>query len=195
MKRLSAYLALPLAAVLAVGCKAGPKGFMPLETGHKVVYEVEYAGLLGAVQRAEAVQRVEEKTRIGGHEYFRIVTAIKGIPGHVTDTYYQRFAADGLHEVRYVDGRPVDYLSIPWPLKVGKAWLYNDGLTEMTCRVEERASAVLPERTYEDAWKISCYSVGSGFKEQTYLVEGVGEVRILQDFGSLKIEMRLREAG
>ena len=168
---------------------------MPLETGRKSLYEVEYSDVLGAVQRAESVERVEEKVKIGGQEYFRLVMAMKGIPGHATDTYYQRFAADGLHELRYVGGRPVEYLSIPWPLKVGKAWLVNDGATEMTCRVEERAPAVLPEKTYKDAWKISCYSTGSGFKEQTYLVEGVGSVRILQDFGALKIEMRLREPG
>lgn len=170
---------------------------MPLETGREAVYEVEYADVLGAVRRAESVERVEEKVKIGGQEYFRVVMAMKGIPGHATDTYYQRFAADGLHELRYVDGRPVDYLSIPWPLKVGQAWLVNDGGTEMTCRAEDRAPAVLPEKTYENAWRISCYGLRTGtrLKEQKYLVEGVGPVRIVQEFGSLKIERRLRETG
>lgn len=170
---------------------------MPLETGHKAVYEVEYSDVLGAVRRAEAVERVEEKVKIGGQEYFRVVMAMKGIPGHVTDTYYRRFAADGLHELQYVDGRPVDSLSIPWPLKVGKAWLADEGGVERTCRVEDRAPAVLPEKTYENAWRISCYDLRTGthLKEQTYLVEGVGPVRIVQDYGSLKIEMRLREPG
>ena len=197
MKRLSAHLALPLAAALALACKEGPKGFMPLETGRKAVYEVEYANVLGAVQHAEAVQRVEEKTKIGGHEYFRVVIAIKGIPGHEPDVFYQRFAADGLHELRYVGDRPVDYLAVPWPLRVGKAWLVNEAGTEMTCRVEARAPAVLPEKTYENAWRISCYGLRTGarFKNQTYLVEGVGPVRVIQEFGSLKIEMRLRETG
>jgi hypothetical protein len=197
MKRLSAHLALPLAVALVVACEEGPKGFMPLETGRKAVYEVEYSDVLGAVQHAESIERVEEKVKIGGQEYFRIVMAMKGIPGHATDTYYQRFAADGLHELRYVDGRPVEALSIPWPLKVGKAWLVNEGGAEMTCRVEDRAPAVLPEKTYDEAWRISCYGLrmGDRFKEETYLVEGVGSVRIVQEFGSLKIEMRLRERG
>ena len=197
MKRLSAYLALPLAAALAVGCKEAPKGFIPLETGRKIVYEVEYSDVLGAAQHAESVERVEEKVKIGGQEYFRVVMAMKGIPGHATETYYQRLAADGLHELRYVGGQPVDSLSIPWPLKVGKAWLVNEGGAEMTCRVEDRAPAVLPEKTYDDAWKISCYGLRTGdrLKSETYLVEGVGEVKIVQNLGLLRIEMRLREAG
>jgi hypothetical protein len=197
MKRLSGHLALPLVAALAVACKASPKGFMPLETGRKTVFEVEYADVLGAVQHAEAVQRVEEKTKIGGHEYFRVVIAIKGIPGHEPDVFYQRFADDGLHELRYVGDKPVDYLAVPWPLRVGKAWLVNAPELETTCRVEARAPAVLPEKTYDDAWRISCYGLraGSRFKNQTYLVEGVGPVRVVQEAGAFKIEMRLRDVG
>lgn len=169
---------------------------MPLKAGRRTVYDLEYSTVLGGVQRAEAVQRVEGRTTIGGHEYFRVVVAIKGIPGHEPEVYYQRFAADGLHELRYVADRPVDYLYIPWPLKVGQAWLVDAAGIEMTCRVEARAPAVLPEKTYEDAWKISCYGLrtGSRFKNETYLVEGVGPVRVVQETGALTMEMRLRVA-
>jgi hypothetical protein len=197
MKRLSAHLAIPLVAALALGCQERPQGFMPLETGRTSVYDVEYSNVVGRVQNAEAVVRIEGKRKIGEHEYFRVVVVIKGIPGHEPDVYYQRFAADGLHELRYVGDRPVDYLQTPWPLEIGRAWLVNAAGLEMTCRVDARGPAILPEKTYDDAYKISCYGArtGSRFKNETYLVEGVGPVRTVQELGDLTVEMRLREAG
>lgn len=195
MRRLSASIALLVAASLAPGCRGNSKGFMPLETGRKTVYEVEYSTGLGGVQRAEAVMRIDETKTIDGKEYFRVVTAITGVPGHEPEVYYQRFAADGLHELHYVGGRPVDYLQTPWPLEVGQAWLVNAAGIEMTCRVDARTPAILPEKTYDDAYKISCYGSRNGhrFKDQTYLVEGVGRVRTVQEAGALTMELRLKE--
>jgi hypothetical protein len=197
MKRPSAYLGISLVAALALGCQERPQGFMPLETGRTTVYDVEYSNVIGRVQKAEAVVRIEEKKKIGEHEYFRVVGEIKGIAGHEPDVYYQRFAADGLHELRFVGGRPVDYLQTPWPLEVGRAWLVNAAGFETTCRVDARGPAILPEKTYDDAYKISCYGArtGSRFKNETYLVDGVGAVRTIEELGDLTIEMRLREAG
>lgn len=195
MKRLPGYLALLLAAALALACQKDSKGFMPLETGRRIVYDVEYSNVLGDVQRAEAVMRFDETKTIGGKEYVRVVMAITGIPGHETDIYYQRFASDGLHELRYVGGRAVDFLYTPWPLKVGQAWLINGANIEVTCRVDARAPAILPEKTYDDAWKYSCYGAraNSHYKSETYLVEGVGPVRIVQEMRDFTVEMRLRE--
>ena len=195
MKRLCAHLAIPLAAALALGCQRPSKGFIPLETGRTSVYDVEFSNVLGGVQRAEAVLRVEEEKKIGSHEYFRVVKAIKGIPGKEPEVSYQRIAADGLHEMHYDGNRPVDYLLIPWPLKVGQAWLVDAAGIEMTCRVDARGPAVLPEKTYDDTYKISCYGTrnGIGFKNQTYFAEGVGAVRTVQETGSMTLELRLRE--
>jgi hypothetical protein len=195
MKRLSAHLAVLLAATLALGCSRRPEGFIPLATGLTRTYDIEYSNVLGGVQHGEAVVRVEEKKTIGQHEYFRVVTAIKGIPGRQPEVAYQRLAADGLHKLRYDGDRPVDYLDVPWPLKVGQAWLVDAAGLEMSCRVDGRAAAVLPEKTYDDTYKISCYGTRDGlqFKNQSYLAEGVGTVRTVLDLGSIAMEMRLRE--
>lgn len=168
---------------------------MPLKVGQKLVYEVDYSDGLGGVQRAEAVMRFDEKKTIGGKEYVRVSMAITGVPGHQTDIYYQRFESDGLHELRYVGDRPVDYLFIPWPLKVGQAWLVSGGNIDITCRVEARAPAVLPEKTYDDAWRYSCYGsrTDSRYKYEAYLVEGLGPVRMVHKMGDFTMELRLKE--
>jgi hypothetical protein len=182
-------------ASLAPGCRENQKGFMPLETGWKAVYEVEYSTGLGGVQRAGAVMRFDETKTIGGKEYVRVSMAITGVPGHQTDIYYQRFESDGLHELRYIGDRPVDYLFTPWPLKVGQAWLINGAGMELTCRVDAHEPAVLPEKTYDDAWKYSCYGTQakSRYKYEAYLVEGLGPVRMVHNMGDFTMELRLKE--
>ncbi|HSG41033.1 MAG TPA: hypothetical protein VLE27_15455 [Thermoanaerobaculia bacterium] len=193
MRRLPASIV--LAASLALACREDPQGFMPLKVGQKTVYEVEYSINRASVQRAEAVMRIDETRTIDGNKYFRVVTVVTGVPGHEPEVYYRRFAADGLHEVHYVGDTPVDFLQTPWPLEVGQAWQVNAAGIEMTCRVDVRMPAVLPEKTYDDSYKISCYGTHEGrrFKNQTYLVAGVGPVRIVQEAGEFKMELRLKE--
>lgn len=195
MKRLSAVLMISFAAALALGCPRRPEGFIPLETGRVRVYDVEYSNVLGEVQRAETVVRTEGKEKIGQYEYFKVVTTTQGIPGSGTDVAYHRVAADGLHKVRYEGDRPVDYLDIPWPLEVGQAWLVDAGGLDMSCRADAREPVVLPEKTYDNTYKISCYGTRDGlqFKNQAYLAEGVGPVKTVLDLGSITLEMRLRE--
>lgn len=194
MKRLSAVLTISLAAALALGCPRRPEGFIPLETGRVRVYDIDYSNVLGSVQHGEAVVRTEEKETIGQHEYFRIVTTIKGIPGSRPEVGHQRVAADGLHKVRYEGDRPVDYLDIPWPLEVGQAWLVDAGGLDMSCRADAREPVVLSKKTY-DTYKISCYGTRDGvqLKNQAYLAEGVGPVKTVLELGSITLEMRLRE--
>ncbi|HEX9940449.1 MAG TPA: hypothetical protein VGG03_00420 [Thermoanaerobaculia bacterium] len=195
--RRSRCLALWIAALIALGCRREPQGFVPLEVGRRAVYDVEYVTGIGDVQRAQAILRIDGKKEIGGKEYFRVVTVITGIPGYPPETVYQRMAGDGLHEVRYAGDRPVEYLALPVPPEIGKTWAVDGGEIEMTCRVEAREPAILPEVTYEDAYRVSCSGTRSGvyFTNQTYMVAGLGPVKTVQEAGAVKMEMRLREVG
>jgi hypothetical protein len=190
------YAAPWIAVLIAFGCQR-PQGFVPLEDGLKLVYDLDYVTGLGNVQHAEAIQRVDGKKNIGGKDYFRVLMVIKGMPGWEPEVIYQRMADDGLHEVRYVDGKPVEYLQLPVPLKVGRTWQTDMAKINVSCRVDAHEPAILPEKTYEDAYKVSC--AGSRgplyFKNYTYWVEGVGTVKLVQEAGAVKIEMRLREEG
>jgi hypothetical protein len=191
------YAAPWIAALIAFGCRGTPEGFVPLEDGLKLVYDVEYVTGFGNVQRAEAIQRVDGKRNIGGKEYFRVLLVVKGMPGWEPEVVYQRVAADGLHEVRFVDGKPLEYLLLPVPLKVGQAWQTDMAKIDVSCRVDAHEPAILPEKTYEDAYKVSC-SGNRGplyFKNYTYWAEGVGTVKLVQEAGAQRMEMRLREGG
>jgi hypothetical protein len=189
------YMAPWIAGLIALGCRGTPEGFVPLADGMKLVYEVEYVTGLGGVQRAEAIQRVDGTRNIGGHEYFRVVLVVRGMPGWEPEVVYQRMAEEGLREVRYVDGKPVEYLLLPAPLKVGQTWQVDMAKMNFACKVEAHEPAILPEKTYEDAYKVAC-SGSRGplfFKNYTYWVNGVGTVKLVQEAGAIKMEMRLRE--
>ena len=186
------------AALIALGCRGAPQGFVPLEDGLKLVYDVDYVtgvGGIGTVQSAEAIQRVDGKKTIDGKEYFRVLLVVKGMPGWEPEVTYQRIGDGGLHEVRYLGGRPVESLVLPVPLKLGQTWQTEMPKVDVSCRVDAREPAILPEKTYEDAYKVSC-SGNRGplyFKSHTYWVEGVGWVKMVQEAGALRMEMRLRE--
>jgi hypothetical protein len=187
-----------IAALMILGCRGRDSGFMPLKDGLRLVYDVEYVtglGGIGNVQRAEAIQRIDGTKKINGHEYFRVMLVVTGMPGWEPEVIYQRMAEDGLHEVRYVEGKPVEYLLLPIPLKVGQSWQTDMAKINVTCRVEAQEPAILPEKTYEDAYKVSC-SGSRGpliFKNYTYVVAGVGNVKFFQEAGAQRMEMRLRE--
>ncbi|HEV2852562.1 MAG TPA: hypothetical protein VHC97_07135 [Thermoanaerobaculia bacterium] len=184
-----------LALALGLGCRGTPGGFVPLENGLKLVYDVDYVTGLGNVQSAEAIQRIDGKKTISGNEYFRVVLVVKGMPGWEPEVLYQRMAADGLHEVRYVGGKPVEYLAVPVPLTVGRTWRIDTSEININCRVDAHEPAILPEKTYEDAYRYSCSGTRGPlyFKNYTYMVQGVGVVKLVQESGALKMEMRLRE--
>lgn len=189
------YAAPWIAGLIALGCQGTPREFVPLEDGLKLVYDVEYVTGLGGVQRAEAIQRVDGTRNIGGNEYFRVVLVVKGMPGWEPEVLYQRRAADGLREVRYVDGKPVGYLFLPVPLKVGQTWQVDMAKMNFACRVEAHEPAILPETTYEDAYRVAC-SGSRGplfFRDYTYWANGVGPVKLVREAGAIKMEMRLRE--
>ena len=189
------YAALWIAALTAFGCRGTPEGFVPLENGLKLVYDVDYVTGLGNVQHAEAIQRIDGKKNIGGKDYFRVLLVVKGMPGWEPEVTYQRMAEDGLHEIRYVEGKPVEHVELPVPLKVGQTWQIDMAQIDVSCRVDAREPAILPEKTYEDAYKVSC-SGNRGplyFKKYTYWVEGVGWVKLMQEAGALRMEMRLRD--
>jgi hypothetical protein len=184
-----------IAALVVLGCRGTPQGFVPLENGLKLVYDVEYVTGFGNVQRAEAIRRIDGKRDIGGKEYFRVLLVVKGMPGWEPEVSYQRLAEDGLREVRYVEGKPVEYLALPVPLKVGQTWQTDVAEIDVSCLVDAHQPAILPEKTYEDAYKVSC-SGNRGplfFKDSTYWVEGVGTVKTVREAGALRMEMRLRE--
>lgn len=187
--------ALWMAVALALGCRGTPEDLVPLENGLKLIYDVEYVTGLGNVQRAEAIQRIDGKKTIGGKEYFRVVLVVKGMPGWEPEVLYQRMAGDGLHEVRYAEGKPVEYVALPVPLTVGRTWRIDTPEISINCRVDTREPAILPEKTYEDAYKVSCSGTRGPlyFKNYTYMVQGVGPVKLVQESGALKMEMRLRE--
>lgn len=189
------YMAPWIAGLIALGCGGTPQGLVPLEDGMKLIYDVEYVTGLGGVQRAEAIQRVDGTRTIGGHEYFRVVMVVKGMPGWEPEVVYQRIAPDGLHEVRYVDEKPVEYLLLPIPLKVGQTWQVDMAKMNFACRVEAHEPAILPEKTYEDAYKVACSGTRGPlfFKNYTYWANGAGTVKLVQDAGAIRMEMRLRE--
>lgn len=189
------YMAPWIAGLIALGCRGTPQGFVPLEDGMKLVYDVEYVTGLASVQRAEAIQRVDGTKNINGNEYFRVVLVVKGMPGWKPEVLYQRMAADGLREILYVDGKPVEYLLLPVPLKVGQTWQVDAPKMNFACRAEAHEPAILPEKTYEDAYRVAC-SGSRGplfFKNYTYWANGVGTVKLVQEAGAIKMEMRLRE--
>src|SRR6186997_3530358 len=101
------YIAPWIAGLIVLGCRGTSREFVPLADGMKLVNDVEYVTGLGGVQRAEAIQRIDGKKNINGNEYFRVVLVVKGMPGWEPEVLYQRVAPDGLHEVRYVAGKPV----------------------------------------------------------------------------------------
>jgi hypothetical protein len=184
-----------MALALAPGCRGTPEELVPLENGLKLIYDVEYVTGLGNVQRAEAIQRIDGEKTIGGNEFFRVVLVVKGMPGWEPEVLYQRGAADGLHELRYVRGKPVEYLAVPAPLTVGRTWRIDTSEININCRIDAREPAILPEKTYEDAYRYSCSGTRGPlyFKNYTYMVPGVGVVKLVQESGALKMELRLRE--
>lgn len=186
-----------MAVSVALGCRGTPPELVPLENGRKVVYDVEYVTGLGNVQHAEAIQRIDGTKKIGGADYFRVVTAFTGVPGWEPEIVYQRLAADGVHEVRYLGGKPAEYLYLPIPPAVGKTWTIAAGSVDAVCRIEAHEPAILPEKTYEDAWKVPCSGSRGGvyFKSYAYMVQGLGAVRIVQEAGGIRMELRLREVG
>lgn len=190
-------LALWMAVCAALGCRKTPAEFVPLENGRKAVYDVEYVTGLGNVQRAQAIQRIDGTRKIGGAEYFRVITVFTGVPGWEPEVVYQRFAGNGVREVRYVSGKPAEYLYLPVPPAVGKTWTIDAAGIDAVCRVESHEPALLPEKTYEDAWKVACSGSRGGvyFKSYAYMVQGLGAVRLVQEAGGIRMEMRLREVG
>lgn len=190
------YIAPWIAGLIILGCRGTSKDFIPLKDGMKLVYDVEYVTGLGSVQRAEAIQRVDGTKTIGGNEYFRVVLVVKGMPGWEPEVIYQRMTPEGLREVRLVDGKQEEYLLLPIPLKVGQTWQVDSGKQNFACRVEAHEPAILPEKTYEDAYKVAC--TGSRgplfFKNYTYWANGMGTVKLVQEAGAMRMEMRLREA-
>jgi hypothetical protein len=150
---------------------------------------------LGNVQRAEAIQRVDGTKKIGSTEYFRVVTVFRGVPGWEPEVVYQRRAGNGVRELRDPGG--TEYLYLPLPPAVGKTWTIDAAGVDAVCRIEAHAPAILPEKTYEDAWRIACSGSRGGvyFKSYAYMVPGLGNVRLVQEAGGIRMELRLREVG
>jgi hypothetical protein len=183
-----------LGALIVLSCGKPVDEFVPLKVGNEVVYDVEYLVRFGSLQRAEAVLRTEGKQTIGNHEYYKTALVVQGIPGVEPQISYLRAERDGLHGLRYINNSPFEYLALPSPVEVGNSWSMKTPESDMHCQVESKEPAILPAKTYDDAYKISCHGTVNGINYvfYSYQVRGIGVVKSVEKIGDVTLEMRLK---
>ena len=186
-----------LTVLSATPCLKGQESFFVLEVERQAHYDIDTGTALG-LRRGEAIERIDGKQDIKGKTYFKTVLVFSGIPGREPSIWYQRVAPEGRYELRFENGQPVEQLDIPFPVEIGRKWVSKFNNVESTCRVEARESAILPQETYEGAFKVACsWKIRRvKYDSYAYYVAGIGLVKLVERNSNGRVsEFRLRDIG
>jgi hypothetical protein len=132
--------------------------------------------------------------KIGGQEYFKVVTFFEGFPEmNEANTWYRR-AAEGVYRV---DGSATnqEQFFFPLPLKPGTAWTNETSGGRTVGVIEGPATVDLPNRSYSNCAKVRLEMADKKGKilgkTALYLAPGVGGVKAETEFGDVQFKLRL----
>jgi hypothetical protein len=127
---------------------------------------------------------------INGKTYYKQITLIKGIPGPASRVSYNRRAKEGIYKIDDTTAAKREYLTTPFPLKVGDTWTTqtSDGQTQF--RAEKLETIELINKKYEKCLKIT-FQADKGlnhYEGVSYFAPGIGEVYSLLNLGEVKVD-------
>ncbi|HST24128.1 MAG TPA: hypothetical protein VLR90_23705 [Blastocatellia bacterium] len=144
------------------------------------------------VKKGKTIKRYEGEVTIEGKTYRKYVNSHSGIPGMTgTDNEYIRVTPQGVYSHKGSESKLEESLLYPFPLVVGKTWSVKDSKDEVRFRVESIQTEKFLGNTYNNCIKVSGKVLGSGFKIDTYIAEGIGVVRTVMKTQFMIFELNL----
>lgn len=186
--------------ILGLSCSGRTEQhYFPLKNGAKWEYALEYLSAGGEVVKGRAVTRIDGQKTIAGKRYFRSVLVTSGIPGAESSHRYFRRAPEGLYAI---DGDQLqfgEYMSLPLPLEVGRAWKVESATAQMLCEAERIEAAELLDKRFDDCLRITCEgTIHEGGRQGslssiTHQCPDVGRVKETAEFvrGSVRVTYSL----
>jgi hypothetical protein len=145
-----------ISAVFLLAC-AKPQGeeYFPLSEGARWQYAVQASVPFVGVKNGKVTSHVEEKKRVNGKQYYKVLTVLSGIPGPPVQVNFYRKTNDGVFKVDGGGKSDAEYLETPFPLAVGTTWTVQRPDRFLRYQVEGIKTVEVFGQAYKDCLKIS----------------------------------------
>jgi hypothetical protein len=165
-----------------------PKG----SNGSQWEYGVRYSTPEGVQMGGMLIQISGEET-INGKTYYKQITITKGIPGAGAHVSYNRRAKEGIYKIDDNTITRQEYLTTPFPMKVGTMWTAKTSQGHTQFKAEKIETVELNDKKYVNCLKVSFLTdKGSQhFEGISYFAPGIGEVYSLLNLGKVKVDYAL----
>jgi hypothetical protein len=199
--RLSAGLGLLVISGLLGGCaKKVERDYQPLYVGGYWEFAAETSkparGQEDQVRTGTEICRCVGMQKIGGQDYFKVVTFFQGFPEMSESVTWYRRASDGIYRIDGKTDNP-ERLFLPLPPKAGYSWTVEEPSGKSVGTIEVGAAVDLPNRSYADC--ITLHMENSDTRGKTtskstiYFARGVGVVKGEMEFGDVRLKLRLNK--
>jgi len=177
-------------AASTMSCGGAPDYTPKPKSGAVSHYTIQFQAILVGAQTGKATARVMGEETINGKTYKKTIVAFTGIAGLDQTTAYNRYDADGEYEI---DGKHRDipeYLVMPLPIAVGKAWSAMTGDGKKNFKAESIEAVLINDKTYDACLKVT-YMMDGGVQGTDYYAPGVGLVKSIFNSGLANVTLTL----
>jgi hypothetical protein len=170
----------------------GEKYFPKTSKGARWEYGIRFSSMEGVKMGGMLISIGDDET-INGKKYYKQITLTKGVPGPGTHVSYNRRSKEGIYKIDMNSPDKREYLTTPFPLKVGSTWSTetSGGKTQYTA--EKLETIELNNKKYENCLKVSV-KVDKGmqhFEGFSFFAPEIGEVYSILDLGETKVDYAL----
>jgi hypothetical protein len=155
-------------------------------------YGLRYTTPAG-VQMGAMMIRIGDDETINGKTYYKQITLTKGVPGPERHVSYNRRAKEGIYKIDDNTRDRHEYITTPFPVKVGSTWTAQTSGGQTLYRAEKLETIELNKKKYENCLKVSVQADKGlqHFEGISYFAPGIGEVYSILSFGEVKVDYAL----
>jgi serine/threonine protein kinase len=172
--------------------------YFPMAVGATWEYAAETAtrvpGRDPQIRSGTEVCRCVAIEKIGGQEYFKVVTFFRGFPDASEAATWYRRAADGIYRIDGKSENP-ERLFLPLPSQGEYSWTVEESAAKSVSSIAAIETVDLPECSYRDCLKLHTVNSdkqGRITSQSTfYFVRGLGGVKGDLEFGDLTLKLHL----
>jgi hypothetical protein len=197
MLRKLPYVILVIILLLALSAcskkpQEGENYFPKTSKGARWEYGIRFSTPAGVKMGGMLISIGDDET-INGKTYYKQITLTKGVPGPETHVSYNRRSKEGIYKIDMNAPDKREYLTTPFPLKVGSTWSTETSGGKTQYKAEKLETIELNKTKYENCLKVSV-QVDKGmqhFEGVTFFAPGIGEVYSLLILGDTKVDYAL----
>jgi hypothetical protein len=186
---------------LLSGCaKKVERDYQPLYVGGYWEFTAETSKLVrgqeSQIRTGMEIARCVGMQKIGGQDYFKVLTFFQGFPEMSESVTWYRRASDGIYRIDGKTDNP-ERLFLPLPPKAGYSWTVEEASGKSVGTIGVEASVDLPERSYADCITLHMEKSDAhgkiASKSTIYFARGVGVVKGDMEFGDVRLKLRLNK--